>query len=115
MKKHLLLWMALFILLTASCGSDPLAASYVVKYTVTGTAETGNIDYFDENGGLAIINGIQIPWSHSFSASRGHEVYITAQRTSQQGTVTVTIYRNNEILDQATSSDGGAATAQGTI
>ena len=99
----------------AGCGDDPLSASVTVKYEVTGTASVVNIDYLDSNGDLAIINGQELPWEITFSANRGDQVYLSARRISETGTVTVKIFKDGTLLDEDTSTDDTAASAEGTL
>ena len=111
---RILITVAVLFVLTG-CGEDPLSASITVKYQVTGSAEQVNIDYFDSNGDLAIVNGVVVPWEITFSANKGDQVYLSARRTGETGTVTVKIYKNGTLLDEDTSADASAATAQGIL
>ncbi len=113
-KSIVVVLLTIFLLLTA-CTKDPLSPSLTVEYKITGTAETVNIDYLDSNGDLVIINGVEIPWELTFSANSGDQVYLSAKRTGSDGTVTVTIYSDGNVLDEDTSTGPGAATAEGTI
>ncbi len=101
--------------LLAGCGDDPLSASITVKYEVTGSASAVNIDYLDSNGDLAIINGQSLPWEITFSANKGDQVYLSAKRTGDSGTVTVKIYQNGTLLDEDTTADGSQAAAEGVL
>ena len=102
-------------LILVGCNEDPFSPSVTVRYKVSGTAETVNIDYFDSNGDLAILTNVTSPWEISFSAKHGDEVYLFAQRVGDSGTVSVTIYSDGEVLDEELSSGAAGATAQGTI
>lgn len=113
MKK--LIIAAVFLGLLAGCGDDPLNASITVKYEVTGSAESVNIDYVDSNGDLAILNNQAVPWEITFSANSGDQVYLSASRTGDEGTVTVKIYKDGTLLAENTSTDGSAATAEGVL
>lgn len=106
---------AAIAILLAGCGEDPLSASVTVRYEVTGSAESVNIDYLDSNGDLAIVNGQGVPWEITFSANKGDQVYLSAKRTGETGTVTVKIYKDGTLLDEDTSTDSSAATAEGTL
>ena len=109
-----LLPLLLLVFLTG-CGEDPLSASITVRYEVTGSSEAVNIDYIDSNGDLAIVNGQDLPWEITFSANKGDQVYLSAKRTGTEGTVTVKIYTDGTLLDEDTSTDDTAATAEGTL
>lgn len=114
-KFRIYLTIVIVVSLLTSCGEEPASPSITVKYEVTGTADAVNIDYLDSNGDLVIINGLQIPWELSFSANQGDALYLSAKRTGSEGTVTVVIYTDGVVLDQDTSADATAATAEGTL
>jgi hypothetical protein len=103
------------LLVSLSCGTDPLSASITVKYEVTGTAESAHIDYFDSNGDLASISYQTLPWETTFSANNGDNAFLSACRTGSEGTVTVKIFKNGTLLYQDTSADGTHATAEGKL
>ncbi len=116
MKKLTILMITLTVVLFLSaCDTEPLSASLTVKYEITGTAEKVNIDYIDSNGELVIINNISLPWELTFSANQGDSVFLSAKRTGTTGTVTVIIYKDGTVLDEATSSDGTTAEVDGTL
>lgn len=106
---------AAVLIFLGGCGEDPLSASVTVKYEVTGSAVTVNIDYIDSNGDLAIINGQELPWEITFSANKGDQVYLSAKRAGDSGTVTVKIYKDGTLMDEDTSTDDTSATAEGTL
>lgn len=114
-KLNLLLLILIAILIGLACDSEPLSASLTVKYEVTGTAEKVNIDYIDNTGELVIINNISLPWELTFSGNQGDTVFLSAKRTGATGTVTVVIYKDGSVLDQATAPDGETAEAEGTL
>ena len=114
-KFRIYLIVVIALLLLSSCGQEPTSPSITVKYEVTGTADAVNIDYFDSNGDLAIINNVQLPWELSFSASDNDAVFLSATRTGSTGDVTVTIYADDVDFAHDTSTDGSAATAEGTL
>ena len=115
MRRPLITTVLAILILITACTKDPLSTSVTVEYKVTGTAESVNIDYIDSNGKLAIINNVEIPWSLTFSANRGDAVFLSAKRIGDTGTVTVTIYRDGNVLDEDTSTDSAAAEAEGTL
>ena len=115
MGKSIVVVLLTISLLLTACTKDPLSPSITVEYKITGTAETVNIDYLDSNGDLGIINGVEIPWELTFSAKHGDSVFLSAKRTGSDGTVTVTIYSDGDVLDEDTSTGPSAATTEGTI
>ncbi|MCK5132244.1 MAG: hypothetical protein KAR40_08860 [Candidatus Sabulitectum sp.] len=115
MPKVFVVTVLVILLFMVACTKDPLSPTLTVEYKVTGTVETADIDYIDANGKLAIINNVKIPWSLSFTADRGHAVFLSAKNTGTAGTVAVAIYSDGNVLDEDTSTGSGAATAEGTI
>ncbi len=115
MRKALIMAVPAILLILTACTKDPLSPSVAVEYKVTGTAETVDIDYIDENGKLAIINDVKLPWSLTFTADRGDAVFLSAQRTGDTGTVTVTIHSDGDVLAEDTSTGSAAAEAEGTL
>ena len=116
MRKYRVVFaVVIFLLLITSCKQEPTSPSITVKYKVTGTADIVNIDYFDDNGDLAIINNVQVPWELTFSANEGDAVFLSAKRTGTTGDVTVTIYSDGVDFDHDTSTYGTAATAEGNL
>jgi hypothetical protein len=106
----------LFLLMFfTGCANDPLSASITVKYQVSGTAVSADVDYIDQNGELAIINNVALPWTITFTRDKGDTVYLSAQNTGTTGTVIVEIFSNGTLFDTDTSSDSTAATAEGTL
>lgn len=103
------------LLLVTSCEKEPFSPSVTLRYKVSGTAETVNIDYFDSNGDLAILTNVETPWELSFSANHGDEVYLYAKRVGDIGNISVAIYADGVLLDEALSSGSEGASAQGTL
>jgi|GEM_PF-1276923 len=101
--------------LFAGCANDPLSASVTVKYQVSGTAAYADIDYINENGQLAIINNVSLPWSITFTRDKGDMVSLSATNTGTTGTVIVEIFSNGTLFATDTSSDSTAATAEGIL
>lgn len=113
-KSMFVALLTIFLLLTA-CTKDPLSYSVTVEYKVTGTAEAVIIGYLDSNGDIVTINGVETPWELTFSANHGDPVFLSANRTGSDGTVTVTIYSDGNVFDQDTTSDATSATAEGIL
>lgn len=115
MRKAFIMALLAILLILTACTKDPFSPSVTVEYKVTGTAETVDIDYIDANGKLAIINNVELPWSLTFTADKGDAVFLSAQRTDDTGTVTVTIYSDGDVLAEDTSTGSAAAEAEGTL
>ena len=115
MKNNILaIWVCTMILLIVS-SSGCLSTTYNVKYEVTGSASKVFITYQNENGGTSQEEA-SVPWSYSFTAESGDFVYVSAQNQGDNGSVTVTIYKDGEVFKTSTSSGGYViATADGRL
>jgi hypothetical protein len=102
---------ALFLLvtITLSC-SNPFDTSVEVRYEVSGTAQSVDITYENNNGGISQLTGIPLPWSITFSGDPGDYVYLAATNRGETGSITVTIHRNGKVFKRA-SSEGAYVTA----
>lgn len=74
-----------------------------------------NIDYLDQGGNLAILNGESVPWEVTFTRDEGEQAYLSATRVGDTGSVTVKIYSNGTVLGQDTSADGSMAEIEVTL
>ena len=111
MKKIFILLIILFFI---GCGGedeslfdssyDDSPSYYAIKYEVTGTASTVDITYENRDGGTSQISDRYLPWEYTFTGKSGDFVYVSAQNQGSSGTVTVTIYDGDRILDTSTSS-----------
>lgn len=63
------------VLLLSSCSE-----SYLVKYTLQGTATTADITYYDN--GVNVSESISIPWSKEIFVRDGDMIGISAHNTS---------------------------------
>ena len=110
--KKLILIVALLLI---AC-SNPFDSSITVKYEVTGSAELVNVTYQNNNGGISQITDVVLPWSMTFSGNPEDYVYLSAQNQGETGSITVTIYKDNDIFKSATSSGSYVvASVSGTI
>lgn len=89
---------------SGTTASNPPATSWTVKYTVTGTAATVDVTYENSSQGTSQDSGVTLPWSYSFTGHAGDFVYISAQNDGASGNVTATIYKNDTVFKQSTSS-----------
>ena len=96
--KYLLFFLC--ILLMSSCD----LFDYDIKYEVTGTADTVNITYKNEDGGTSQANGVSMPWTHTFKAQPGDSVYLSAQNNGESGAVTVSIFKEGSEFKKSSSS-----------
>jgi hypothetical protein len=122
-KKKWALGCGILVLIAAAIGigvclsvGNELTKEFQVRYEVTGTAETVDITYQNADGGTSQLSDVTLPWSLGFTGQALDFVYVSAQNQGDTGTVTATIYRDNEQL--ATSTSSGAyviASADGSL
>lgn len=88
-----------------------------VKYKVTGTAEFADVTYENQGGGTSQESNQPVPWAYNFTAgSRLMWVYLSAQNCGEEGTVTVTIFKNGKVYKRSSSSGAYCiATTYGTL
>ena len=113
--KKLLLLPLIAGLLFLSCDKKPSKPkSYRVKYEVTGTPQEVWVTLENASGGTE-QHDIVPPWDFSFNANAGKWVYISAT-IAVSGNVTVKIYRNVKVLQEATATGKySSATVSATI
>lgn len=95
---------AVFALLVALAGCDVLTGQSNIEYRVSGTATRASLTYETEGGGTGQVSSAAIPWSYSFKAKKGDFLYISAQITSNSGTITTAIYKGGKEIETASSS-----------
>lgn len=106
---------SLLVLASVAC-DNPLDSSIRVKYEVTGTANTVDVTYENEDGGTSQESDVSVPWSYTFDGEPGDFVYISAQNQGESGSVTVTIYTDGDEFKSSTSEGSYViATASGTL
>jgi hypothetical protein len=103
------------IAICVSAGNE-LSKTYGVKYEVTGSAQSVDLTYQNEDGGTSQLSDVSLPWSLSFKGDALDFVYISAQNQGETGTVTATIYRDGEQFKSSTSSGAYViASADGSL
>lgn len=75
----------------------------IVTYKVTGTARSVDVTFTNKGGGTSQYSDVRVPWSYDFSGIPEQHLYISAQNNDTRGTVTVTIYRGDIVLQTSTS------------
>ena len=102
-------------LLLTAC-TNPFDSSITVKYEVTGSAELVNVTYQNNNGGISQITDVVLPWSMTFSGNPEDYVYLSAQNQGETGSITVTIFKNDDVFKSATSTGSYVvASVSGTL
>jgi hypothetical protein len=99
--------------------------SDIIKYEVTGTAFSARITMHNDKGNIEQIGDASIPWSKEFEPyfessdefdnftgirEYYYSAYISARNNGDSGSVTVKMYRNNHLIETATS-EGDYVTA----
>jgi hypothetical protein len=86
-----------------------------IEYRVSGTAIKASVRYETESG-TSENSSITLPWTFTREAESDDLLYVSAQITEGDGTVTAAIYKSGQLINSATSTGAGAiATASGTL
>jgi len=86
-----------------------------IEYRVSGTAQKVSLKYESESG-TKETSSATLPWTFTWQAEEDDLLYVWAQITEGDGTVTAAIYKSGKLLNSATSTGTGAiATASGTL
>jgi len=109
-----LLMAALTVLACDSVWNAPTPTK--VEYRVTGSTRGVNITYANAYEGTSQVEDCGIPWSYSWTGGRsGQFLYVSAQNEYDFGSVTVSIYVNDDLWKTSTSSGAYViATAYGS-
>jgi hypothetical protein len=100
---------------------EPVSHTYTIKYEITGTASSVSITMENSGGNTEQFSSVSLPWSTAFTVTLNDKydwffVYVSAQNNGSSGAVTATIYKDNHVLETATSSGAYViATASGSI
>ena len=112
MSKFFLMFTIILLFVFISC-EDTVFGTSTWKYEITGTATSVRITMNNRNE-ETIQQTVDVPWSTTFERDNIYTffAYISAQNQSRSGNVTVKIYRNDKVVDNAsTSVEFGIATA----
>jgi len=86
-----------------------------VVYEITGSAYFASVTLSNRAGGTEQYANVAIPWSYTDKSFSGSFLYISAQNQGEYGSITVSIYVNNNLFKKSTSSGAYViATASGT-
>lgn len=117
MKNLIILFV--FICLLAGCSEDPEIVgptSGTIKYEVVCTPDGFDITYENSSGNTEQKTIATGSWETSFTQDSGEFVYISAQAANENADVTVKIYYNGKVIEEASSSgDFIIATASGSV
>jgi hypothetical protein len=78
-----------------------------IEYRVTGTASRVSLRYETEDG-TAEASSTPLPWSFTREAADKDSLYVSAQITEGDGTVTAAIYKKGKLVNSSTSTGAGA-------
>lgn len=81
-----------------------LRKEYNITLSVTGTAPGASITYVNDTGGTEQIGSAKIPWTKTYNCTGSKHFYISAQNEYSEGTIVVTIYKDNVAIKTARSS-----------
>ena len=76
----------------------------VVMYEVVGTAAAVDIQITNPSGGTDAYQDMSLPWRFSYGGFDNTQAYIYAHNNTEEGSITVNIYVNGELVRTATSS-----------
>jgi hypothetical protein len=86
-----------------------------IEYRVSGTAPRVSLRYETE-GGTSENSSATLPWTFTRKAEKDDLLYVSAQIVEGDGTVTVAIYKGDQLLNSSTSTGIGAiATASSSL
>ena len=115
-KNHILFIFIILFSLSA-CNKDDNPAqdnSRSVKYEVTGSASSVSLTLNNATRGTEQIDSAPLPWARSFTVQKGAFLYVSAQNNGSSGSITASVYVNNNLLQTVTSSGAYViATASG--
>jgi len=106
MKKIVICFFIVSVLLILTSCDNTIFGESDWKYEVTGSAATVNITISNKNGNTEQQSSVTIPWTTTFTKDNTYTffAYISAQNNGPSGDVTVKIYKNDKLVDSATSS-----------
>jgi hypothetical protein len=83
---------------------DPVDVIINIELKVTGSAKSVFVTYENKDGGTSQIDSVSVPWSYTYTGNTDDFYYISAQNNGENGTVTVTAYKNGQTMKTSTSS-----------
>lgn len=117
MKKIYPFLIAVFIVLIHfSCEKEYIEPDRTVKYEVKCSPNGFDITYTNSSGNTEQKDISEGSWEISFQGESGDFVYISAQADNENANISVKIYYQGSIIEQASSSgDYVIATASGLL
>lgn len=116
MKKLYILFIALTLLGSLSCGSFVDALLYDVSYSVTCSSGTVNVTIQNSSKGTSQFSDVKTPWNYDFSAEDNDFVYVSAQNNQSSGKVSCYITKDgNTIKSNSCSGAYCIATCSGSL
>lgn len=94
---------SLFLLSCAEGPTEPSTKS--IRYSVNGTTGVEvNITISNEDDGTSQFSDVPVPWTYTFTAKKGHFLYVSAQNQMAGGEVSAIIYIDGKEWKRSSSS-----------
>lgn len=105
MKKIISLFLLVLFAFTG-CEELGLGADTSVKYEITGNVSSVDITINNKNDDTEQHSDVPLPWTYEFTIPSGQYffLYVSAQNNDNSGSVTTTIYLNDEVEETNTST-----------
>jgi hypothetical protein len=85
--------------------NPPIESS--ITYEVTGSADIADITLRNSEQGIEQLEGCSLPWTRTFSVTvyrnNFYQAWVSAQNMTEEGTITVKIFKNGALQKSATS------------
>jgi len=78
--------------------------TYKVEYKITGTASLVDVTLNNATGGTEQFDNVLLPKTYTYDPFEDWFLYISAQNQGTSGSVTVSIYVNDDLKKSSTSS-----------
>ena len=95
---------ACLFVLAYTCVTAACQQSDVVMYEVVGTAPMADIQITNPSGGSEEYNDAGLPWRFSYEGFSDGQAYLYAHNNTEEGSITVNIYVNGQLVRTATST-----------
>lgn len=103
MKIFKFMLIAILVAMSFACSEDDETIEII--YEVTGSAASFSVTYANSNEDTEQVNPVGNGWTYKiYDAKDGQFLYIAAQNRHETGSVTVTIYKDGNVLQKSTSA-----------
>lgn len=87
-----------------TAASSSVSSTVSVEYRVSGTAGKASVTYSNESGGTEQRQDVTLPWSHFFQKDGRKFLYLSAQNSGSDGSVSVEILVDGVVFKHSESS-----------